>query len=1002
MASSTSSEERDNGVLAAFLSQPDSPTCFRFFSRSGNNAGVYVLGGWATCIAVEYIKSEAIVKNWSDTTSPSPRSSTGSTGSCSSSSSSSSSSTVPVIVLNDTICKEVIADCLLRRGASVEFYDKNSRGEYECVQRGSPGNITDFEATLFEQEHESEIQLMARGALVFDSAPVDGRIHVGLAALNTTLRHISVTEYKDVVQLVDLDVLLAQLNVKELSLNLTNSTAKKGTDAAAVEENTDSIMKEPVQAVRRICDRLRIHLSIQNGLKEMQGPVLPADVALKDLLRVPEERMLLTDFPLGSKACALLLHAVDLLDSNNHRAFYLRHVMPSTFMKLDSAALEALHIFSERPDTKGMAPTSVYSWLSRGVTTGMGARVMRQWLLQPLRHTADIIQRQSMVQLLLDNTPLRDALVGEVLRKCGGDMDRLNRKLMRRRVTLKDLKKVLEFVDVLPACVRVLRLASNTEGHRFSKLVVDEYTAPLEEIVEHVSNLRTLVESSVDFTSDPVAPRINPAFDDDLEEVHENIVVIQQAMEKEYQLLVQRYNWAEKGKIKLEYHNTYGYVFRLPGKENKELRAAKDLIIISTAKDGVRFVSDNLTALSTQYKSISQEYDRRQETLKQKLIDTVASYLPLLDDAKEILASLDVFVAWARLVKESPNTMVCPTVYDPPGNTETPSVSQVSSIGIKKEGSASSSVPSQVLSSSSSSSLSAGGNHPLLHFHELRHPLVELRQSTFHSNSIHLSTEHNGIVITGPNMGGKSTFMRSVGVAVVLAQIGCFVPAEAAELTVRDAVMCRVGATDHLSQGVSTFMVEMLESSAILSQASPQTLAIVDELGRGTSTYDGFGLAWAIAKTIGCDIGATLLFSTHFHEMTELPYKYSALQNFHFGAAVNEEAGTLQFLYQLEPGPCGQSYGLYVAALARMPEEVIESAKRKASALESFEKNDLRQQGNQPVVEVVAENKELAERVQSYAARVRHATQAGDEAELSRLHEEISQDAFLCRLLSAA
>lgn len=1011
MSSPSATEERDNGVLSTFLSQPDSKNCFRFFSRSGGNTGVYVLGWWATCIAMEFIKSEAVIKTWSETSSSSPRNSGGISSPSSTASHSNNNNTVPVIVLNDTICKEVIADCLLRRGTSVEFYDKNIRGDYECVQRGTPGNITDFEATLFEQEQQSEVQLMTSGALVFGGAPADGMIRLGLATLNTTLRHISVAEYRDVVQLVDLDVLLAQLNVKELSLTLSKSAVGERASTThikneeAEEEAVDSAMKEPVQAVRRLCDRLRIRLTIHNGYKELQAPPLPADVALKDLLRVPEERMYLMDSPLGSKACALLLSTVDLLDPHNHRAFYLRHVMPSTFMKLDSAALEALHMFSERPDAKGMAPTSVYSWLSRGVTTGMGGRVMRQWLLQPLRHSVDIIQRQSMVQLLLDNTPLRDALVSEVLRKCGGDMDRLNRKLMRRRATLKDLRKVLQFVDVLPTCVRVLRLASNPEGHRFSKVVMDEYTAPLEEIMEHTSNLRTLIESSVDFASDAVLPRINPAFDDALQDVHERLMIIQQATEKEYQLLARRYSWAEKGKIKLEYHSTYGYVFRLPGKENRELRASKDLIFLSTAKDGVRFVSENLAALSSQYKSVSDEYDRRQETLKQKLIDTVASYLPLLDDAKEILAALDVFVAWATLVKESPNTMVCPTVYDPPSSSASspPSQSPMTTVKLEGRGDDTSLAFQQHQNSYALESKALNGTAaPLLHFHQLRHPLVELRQANFHPNSIHLSQEHNGMVITGPNMGGKSTFMRSVGVAVVLAQIGFFVPAEAAELTVRDAVMCRVGATDHLSQGVSTFMVEMLESSAILSQATPQTLAIVDELGRGTSTYDGFGLAWAIAKAIGCDIGANLLFSTHFHEMTELPSMYPQLQNFHFGADVNEKAGTLRFLYQLEPGPCGQSYGLYVAALAHMPEEVIENAKRKALALETFEQSDLGQQGKQAVVEVLTANKELGERVGRYAAQVRHATHIRDQSALSRLQKEIAEDPLVWPLISSA
>ncbi|CCW66150.1 unnamed protein product, partial [Phytomonas sp. Hart1] len=231
-----------------------------------------------------------------------------------------------------------------------------------------------------------------------------------------------------------------------------------------------------------------------------------------------------------------------------------------------------------------------------------------------------------------------------------------------------------------------------------------------------------------------------------------------------------------------------------------------------------------------------------------------------------------------------------------------------------------------------------GAGAPLMLFKNLRHPLLELRNAEFVANSLQLRARGGrGVILTGPNMGGKSTFMRSVGIAAVLAQAGCFVPADAAELQLRDAVMCRIGATDHLAQGVSTFMVEMLESSAILSSATPQTLAIVDELGRGTSTYDGFGLAWSIVKDIAVRIGATVLFSTHFHELTALPAQCGCLLNAHFGAEIDDKKGTLRFSYRVEPGPCERSYGIEVAALAKMPEKVVENARRKASELENFE-----------------------------------------------------------------
>lgn len=936
------SDDRDLSVLSKFLSLEDGKDCFRFFSRSGTNPGVYVLGWWATYTAVEYIKSETLLKSWMVE---------GKAGA--------EPTTIPVVVLNDTLCKEVIADCLLRRGATVEFYDKNIRGVYECVQRGSPGNITDFEATLFEQE-EVAIQLMATGSLTFSTGTsTEGAVHVGLAALNFTLRTISVAEYWDSVQLVNLDVLLSQLNIKELTVTLGGGSGK-GAGRSSTELAEEGSLKEQIQAVQRICDRLRINIKVQGAAAVRRGGADGVTIdALKDLLRVPEDRLRLLDLPLGSRALEIMLQEIDLVDPNSQRTFYLKHVLPSTYMKLDSAAVEALHLFSVRPDAKGAAPTSIFGWLNR-CTTGMGSRLMRQWIVQPLRSASDIAQRQSMVQLFLDHTSLKDALVTEVLSKCG-DMDRMNRKLMRRRLVLKDMKSLLQFVDVLPVCVRVLQMA-NGSGAPQAKVLMDEYIAPLEEMTDHMKNLRILIESSVDF-SESAVPRMNPAFDDALQEVHEQLTVTKAAMEKEFSLVIRKNEWMEKVKMKLEYHNTYGYVFRVPGKDVRQLRANKEFITLSTSKDGVRFCTDSLSALSSQYKSLAAEYDQRQEALRKQLVDTVASYLPLLDDAKELLAALDVFVAWATVVRESPRSMVCPRVHD-----ATPEDAKM--------------------------------DHPLIQFYQLRHPLVELRQAHYQANSFTLNLESSGMVITGPNMGGKSTFMRSVGVAVVLAQIGCFVPAEAAEVVVRDAVMCRVGATDHLSQGVSTFMLEMLESAAILSHATKDTLAIIDELGRGTSTYDGFGLAWAIAKEIGSEIGATTLLATHFHEMTELPLSCPKLQNYHFGAEVNTEAGTLKFLYQLQPGPCGQSYGLHVATLANMPEEVVENAKRKAEALETFENGT--RSSRQPlskVVETIARDAEVCERVKGYAKRIRSAQERNDSDELKRVRVEIEQDARVAELV---
>jgi DNA mismatch repair protein MutS len=222
---------------------------------------------------------------------------------------------------------------------------------------------------------------------------------------------------------------------------------------------------------------------------------------------------------------------------------------------------------------------------------------------------------------------------------------------------------------------------------------------------------------------------------------------------------------------------------------------------------------------------------------------------------------------------------------------------------------------------------------PVLRIEQGRHPVVENQIERFIANDCDLNAERKLLLITGPNMGGKSTYMRQVALITLLAYVGSFVPATSAVIGPIDRIFTRIGAADDLAGGRSTFMVEMTESAAILNGATEQSLVLMDEVGRGTSTFDGLALAWAIAQHLIEKTRSFTLFATHYFELTQLPETHALAANVHLSAV--EHKDSIVFLHAVQPGPASQSYGLQVAQLAGVPQTVIKAARKHLAALEA-------------------------------------------------------------------
>ncbi len=511
-------------------------------------------------------------------------------------------------------------------------------------------------------------------------------------------------------------------------------------------------------------------------------------------------------------------------------------------------------------------------WVLDQTRTPMGGRLLHRWVNQPLIRIEEINRRLDAVEALYRDTILR-ARVRELLKQAS-DLERLVGRVKQGIANPRDLLGIRKTLET----VAQIRKTLEEKGHPSLQ--------PLLQKLDPVPEIVSLLARAI--TDDPPAALgaggvIKPGFSRELDQI---IEASRNAKEWIARLEARERQRTGIKNLKVGYNKVFGYYIEVT-KSNLSA-VPPDYIRKQTLVNAERFITPELKEYEALVLNAEERIAELEAQLFREICREVAAESSRLLNTASALAELDVYASLAEVAER--NGYVRPIVDE----------------------------------------------SDEIHIIEGRHPVVELTiNEPFVPNDVHLTPEERILVITGPNMSGKSTYIRQVALIVLMAQIGSFVPAREARIGIVDRIFTRIGAQDEIAAGQSTFMVEMVETANILHHATPRSLIILDEIGRGTSTYDGISIAWAVAEYIHNhpNLRSRTLFATHYHELTELERFLPRVRN--YNVAVSEEGGRVIFLHKIVPGGADRSYGIHVAQLAGLPKPVIHRAEEILRDLES-------------------------------------------------------------------
>ncbi|MEJ6348170.1 DNA mismatch repair protein MutS [Holzapfeliella sp. He02] len=522
-------------------------------------------------------------------------------------------------------------------------------------------------------------------------------------------------------------------------------------------------------------------------------------------------------------------------------------------------------------------------WLMDKTKTAMGSRLLKHWLERPLVLEKDILYRQNMVQALLDDFFTREEIADAL--KNVYDLERLTGRVAFGNINGRQMRQLGQSLSQIPKIIQLLDSSDNEFLQKYADEIVD-----LSSLGEKI--LTAIVDDPPILVTE--GSLIKEGYDQQLDEYYH-------AMHNGTKWLadLERQEKEATGipSLKIGYNKVFGYYLEVTNTHKDKVPERYERK--QTLSNSERYLTPELKEMQTlilqaQTNSVDYQYD-----LFVSLRDEVKSHIKLLQQLSHSIAALDVLTSFSVLAEDK--------------RLVRPQLTTEHTIAVE----------------------------------EGRHPVVEavLENDQYIPNNIEMDEETDIFLITGPNMSGKSTYMRQMALIAIMNQVGSFVPAASAKLPIFDKVFTRIGAADDLISGQSTFMVEMNEANQALKHATAKSLILFDEIGRGTATYDGMSLAGAIIKYLHQKVGAKTLFATHYHELTALEQQLPHLKNVHVGAS--EKDGKLTFLHKIIAGPADQSYGIHVAQLAGLPKEVIVQANQMLQEFEGQDKAQLVEPDNQ-------------------------------------------------------